>query len=340
LAARGARGTTSHSLRFDDSVFQSRLTENLREFQKLQISVVARLTELGLTEPVRGTALPDLSLFALFRKAKSAAELGELINKEQRRAMIYGDLAERIFSYCRLADGFSPNLLNPVRESLTVDHAPFGIVSLDFLGLGAENLRATAKALVGATSLRRAIDRARTAEREVTRRFNARKNAVARVASEYFDGQITVRFSGDDGILIPGREMYLSDQLQLLKALSRILPKPFFRMVTVSPDDSRKGLSSELISQAEAIEKTLRPSIKAHFGTEVSNKVHIGVFNTEINGHKKVFLILRLNMKFNDEQTRRLYALFHKAVKITEKNLRAKGEEVTFLVGDIFATGR
>src|SRR5690606_26032194 len=117
--------------------------------------------------------------------------------------------------------------------TLTLHEAPYGALSLDFIGLGGENLKATAEALAQAQDLTAALELTRLSERAVTQSFIQRKQQVTEIVKEYFAHRVSIKFSGDDGIIIPHREFWLRDQLALLRQLSALSPEPYFRMSTL-----------------------------------------------------------------------------------------------------------
>jgi|GEM_PF-5600173 len=326
LAARGARGGSSASLRFEDAAFQSRMQWKLLQFKDLHQKLA------------QGKFPLSLDAFVQCRKNKTPQKLKTALKEEFPQAQITSKTAKDFLTYCEWADEFSPSLLTPKREVLTIDEAPYGVMSLDFIGLGAENLKATAEALLRSGDISQAMVETREGEQAVTKSFLERKKMVSQVVESHFGGEVSLRFSGDDGIIVPERAFELRDQIQLLEKLSGLLPYSFFRMSTISASSSQKGLSPQLISQAESIEKALRPLLRRALGAEASRKIHVNVFNTSEEDVNKVYLILHIPFEANRGQVQLMYALFNKALKYVEREIRQKGQPTVFEAGDIFST--
>lgn len=339
LAARGARLKPSHSLRFDNSQFQVEMATHLSAFKSLHQKLIEQLRDSDMIEHSSANG-PSLSLdvFVHCRKSKDAPTLLNTLLEEYPSTQIGSQTAKRILNYCSLADEFSPSLLTAKREIIAVDQAPYGVMALDFIGLGAENLKATADALVQSRDVTEALEKGRLGEKVVTNSFLHRKRLVKTVIENYFNGQVSVRFSGDDGIIIPQKEFVLGDQLNILNQLSRLYENPFFRMSTIKSNEGQSDTSSQLISQAESIEKSLRPLLRKELGPDVSKKIHVNVFNTEKNGINKAFLLLQINTALSKSQVEVLYSIFRKSVKSVERELQEQGQDIVYEVGDIFST--
>lgn len=339
FAARGARLSSSHTMRFNDPQFQTEMLQKLNAFKNLHYKLLDIVRETNMVEDSSSIGLEfSLDLFVHCRKAGDAPTLLNYLLEEFPTAQIGTQTAKNFLTYCSLADEFSPSLLTAKREVLTIDQAPHGVMALDFVGLGAENLKATKRALIQAKDLSDALNKSRLEEKVVTKSFIERKYMVQSVIHNYFEGQVNIKFSGDDGVIIPHRDFSLGDQLSLLDRLSRLLDYPFFRMSAIKSDGSQSESSSQLISQAESIEKSLRPLLRRELGPEISKKIHVNIFNTEKNGIKKAFLLLQINTSLNKTQVEVLYNVFRRAVKSVERELQDQGENIFFEVGEIFST--
>ncbi len=325
MAARAARRTQSRIMRFSDSNFQAQMSQNLMRIKLLHSQISQKM---------------DLSLdvYIHCRKTKEPRQLLQSLREEFPQADLDLSLAEQLVTFCAVVDEFSPSLLTAGREILTLEHAPYGVMALDFIGLGAENLKATAETLLIANNLNEALYLTRLGERDVTEKFIARKSKVKEVVSDHFDKKVSIRFSGDDAIILPEREVSLQDQLFLLKKLSSIMPYPFFRMSTIYSTSRQVDASVKMISQAEAIEKTLRPLIRKNLGSIIAKGIHINVFNTKVGDDQKVFLVLKVSVKLSLSQIQTLYSIFEQAVSVIEDEINSQGSsDVTISTGDIFS---
>ncbi len=337
LAARDARdngGSSNLSLFWDPRV-SSRLEAKLTEFKTLHKRLLERLTGTALVVPERGQIGLHLDIFAASRKATKInllTTLRQLFPHEK----LDQSAAEMILKYTQLADEFSPSVLVAKRELLSIHDAPFGAMSLDFIGLGAENLRATVKALVHAKDLASAVRLTRINERKVTKAFEKRKELVRAVFTDYFFGQVNVRFSGDDGVIIPGRAIEFREQLYLLQKLSFIMPRPYFRMAVIDAEGAAFVDSSQLITHGESVEKTMRPILSATLGNENLSELSIDTFMPDTGHFRKVYLALGAKKKLTWTQRKIIRDAFEKAVKTVEAQVRAQGLAIEYEATEAF----
>jgi hypothetical protein len=320
---------------FWDASFENLLENKRQEIQDLEKHLRESFKNTPLLDP--STSSFTLEVFTHGRKAPSPEKLKELLDFEFPEHPIALPEIESLYRYLRLVDDFSPPLLIAKREILSLQEAPYGAISLDFIGLGAENLRGTARALSGARHLHEVFQRAREEEREVTRLFQQRKLWVRETVESYFQGAVNLRFSGDDGVIVPRRPFEMRDQLLLVQRLSRLMPRPYFRMSFINAQGASSAYSSQLITHAEGIEKILRLLLQRSLGREAIQKIHIGVFNPDVSDQRTVFLVLGLDLPLSQEQKHHIRADFHKAVKMVEEDLRAKGGEIQYEDGEVFA---
>jgi len=338
LAARHAREHVEAKgfSYFWDSAVQTSFAKKLSEVQAMHVQIIAQLRHSPLVEVNREDPALKLDVFAAARKS-SKQEFLAVLRQLFPSAILSQDTAELILRYTQLGDEFSPSVLVAKRELLTVHNAPFGAMSIDFIGLGAENLRGTLSALVSARDLNDAVFRTRQKEREVTRLFDQRKAMVEKTIRDHFAGQVRLRFSGDDGIIVPERELTLRDQLFLIQKLSRLLPQPFFRMAVISADGAADADSSQLMTHGESIEKVLRQMILRDLGAARANQISLQVFIPDTGARRKVFLIMGAKGLLNETEKKTLRNAFPGAVKMVQEQVRAQGHDIEYDGIEIFA---
>lgn len=281
------------------------------------------------------TSIP-LEVYTAARKAANAQGMVEVLKLLYPAQAFTVNQAQKILDFAALADEFSPSMLVAKREILTINDAPFGALSIDFIGLGAENLQATANAVLEASSVDQAIQLARKYERDVTLSFVARKQEIVRVVEEFFAGRVSIRFSGDDGVIIPEVEFMLREQIYLLRRLSQLFAKPFMRMAAINGNSISDA--GELITHAESIEKKLRAKFNDQLGVAVSNDIQMQVFIPEADPRgRNAYLILNLKRILNKEQKEIIRNSFHAAVKTLEEELRMSGAATTYSAADVYA---
>jgi hypothetical protein len=338
LAARDARdhGNSGGVSYYWDPKVSARFTEKLQRAKSLNAQILERLKGTALLARDRDGLGPALEVFTAARKATPADFLPTL-EQIYPGAGLDQNIALMLLEYATLADEFSPSILVAKRELLTIEEAPYGAFSLDFIGLGAENLRSTARALVKAKDLNDAARLTRAFEREVTRAFNARKEMVRAAVDEYFAGQVSMRFSGDDGIIIPQREIALRDQLGLIQKLSLLMPKPYFRMTMINAEGAAHADSSQLITHAESMEKVLRQVLLRDLGPERLGELSLGVFIAGTSNERKVFLMMGVKKTLDESEKKKIRYAFPGAVKIVEDQIRAQGLPIEYEPVEIFA---
>jgi hypothetical protein len=331
LAGRDARdnsGNSNFSLFWDPRV-SARLEAKLSTFKNLHQLLIDQLSRTALLVSERGQLGLHLDIFASSRKAKKSDFLATLRQLFPNEKLDQG-VADLILKYTQIADEFSPSVLVAKRELLSIHEAPFGAISIDFIGLGAENLRATAQALIQAEDLATAVRLTRTYEREVTAAFEKRKDLVRAAFADYFSGQVNVRFSGDDGVIIPGRAIEFREQLYLVQKLSLIMPRPYFRMAVIDAEGAAYVDSSQLITHGESVEKNMRQILGETLGSESLSDLSIDTFMPDTGKFRKVYLVLGAKKKLTWPQRKIIRAAFERAVETLENQVRAQGLAIEY----------
>lgn len=333
LAARVARTFAQNQIAyFDEPQVQELLRQKLTRVKSQHMELLKRLRHLRL---INGGQL-KLEVFAEARKTKHPETLAAALRQISGFAIDL-ETAQLLVDYIENVDTFSPNMLIAKRELLTIHEAPYGAISLDFIGLGAENLQATAKALVAASDVGDAVRRTREEEDVVTARFNTRKAWVEKAAREFFAGRVSVRFSGDDGVIIPGEEFPLRRQMEFIQVLAALSPKPFFRMAIIGADGATSPVSSELLTHSESVEKTMRQMLLNQLGPSLSSELHFGVMTPDHGEERKIFLLIGSKRKLSYSEAERVKEIFVVAVKSVEADVRAIGSRVTYEPFDVFS---
>lgn len=317
LAARAARSAplSKGVLDFKNLAQQEKWARDIR-WAKMIYGRLQRKAKL----PIWDKRHLRLEVFVAARKADTLEEFQVLLREQFLDMSLKISEVKALRDMIQIADNFSPSLLVAEHETLSIEDAPFGAISLDFIGLGAENLKATLESLVQAQDTEEALRLARVNEREVTRKFEQKKAAVRKLLEKEFQEEVTVRFSGDDGIAIPQVAMSLQDQLFLLRHLGELMPEPYFRM-TVIQKPKNSEVASELITHAEAIEKILRARLTRFLGPEFANSLRFNVFVTDSSLVNKVFLLVSLNRRLTEEERDVLRATFETATEIVSADV-------------------
>ena len=178
-------------------------------------------------------------------------------------------------------DAFSPPLYAPHRTPIPTDHAPQGIVSVDFTGLGTDNAFETMQALakiksegVEASALvDQAFKEARAAQDVVSKRVVLGQKAFDDAARRV-GGNGATYFSGDDGMFFPTQAFSQEQRRTLVSQLAVSNPGQF-RLTFVEThfpngEPIPAKLSSQMVVKAENLEKSMR---KAFVGSGSSQLI-------------------------------------------------------------------
>lgn len=335
LAARGARKKKSRTQLFSDPDFQQHMLFQLAQVQDLHQELLDLFANTSLVESGRF----KLPVYTWARKSSSAQKLLSELRIEYGAAQLNLQAAEKIKRLTDLANEFSPAVYIAKRETLTLHEAPYGVLSIDFLGLGAENLKATTESLLNVETLSQALLSTRASEQAVTQSFIDRKQAVTNVVNEYFNHRVKIKFSGDDGIIVPLREFWLRDQLFLIRELSKLSEEPFFRMTNLHQKAAQSEDHAQLISAAESMEKMLRPLIRQNMGSEMSRQLSlsVNVFMGDLEHEREVRLVITSGIDLKRVEKQTLVRLFQETVGSFQSSQKAHGEVLTYLAIEAYA---
>ncbi len=315
-AARSAKALNKMALNLFDPTELARL-------EKDRIELLVLFDQLSSNHWHDYLFNADKSSFSLltieiYRKNKSLKKFVAAV-KDQFGYEISEFSAQKIIAFLTRIDIFSPSLVVTERTSVAIEVAQYGAFSLDFIGLGAKNLLATVNAVLKSHSTADLFLNVRSNELEVTRQFNADKQIVLTIVQNFFNftGDLNelIRFSGDEGIILPNRQIELEDLILLQKKLLDHFGISQLR-VTFMKADSRGRIDTELVSLAESIEKALRKNLVAKLEPALLNatQFNIWILDPTINGTRYVVLTLYSRVSHSINQRAALRSAFNNAV--------------------------
>ncbi len=198
--------------------------------------------------------VPKPEVLDLTRKFSDPEELARFVRDSYQVSEFSAKEAAQLMSYASEVDRFSPSLLIAKREVLSLDNAIHGGTSMDVPGLGGENLHATARGLVGTTSLRAAQSAARAGEERVTQEFRQKLAKIREVAGP------GTRCSGDDCVQVASRAMSLDEKA---KIVSRMADTPEIKKLRIAffGENVPAHARMQIASHGELIEKNLRKEL-------------------------------------------------------------------------------
>lgn len=333
LAARVARDLPGpvRIAHFWDPAVRDVLNRKLTEFKKLHKDLLKDLKDSKLLVREDDWMSLHLDVFTAARKAKSVDQLKGSLGEYFPSFVMTDDIALKINRYARLADDFSPSMLVAKRESIAIHDAPYGAISLDFIGLGARNLKATAKALALGETLSQVVDLSREYEREVTREFEKQK-AMVRAAIQNYLGDVVINFSGDDGVVILNRDLTIDELQELMNRLSALQDLPYFRMVHID-GESTKQMPGVLITHAENMEKEIREMLKQKGAVSLSQKITIQILISE----SQAFLLLSSSVELVEAERNILKRMFPRAVDKIVRDIHRGGGKASYEPMDLYA---
>lgn len=277
LAARNIRNTPDSkktaNFRAEAEKIKTRVTEinylgKLFNYQRLvDAKIIERLPN--------GNTIPSKDVVEIIRKERLAGHKDKiaLYNAIQNRIrQNYGStvdptMAKNLVQYFEKVDSLSPPVYASSRVAINLAQAKHGIVSVDFAGLGSENIYQQMKAISSATKNQRIEQTITDIEKsvdKVTVRMNKAKKEFNDIVKSVDTNPTSTRFSGDDGIYMPKSvELTRTQKQQIVKKLSQSSDPSQFRLTFVD-NQYQNGKSipqverSRQIVKAESIEKKMR----------------------------------------------------------------------------------
>ncbi len=297
--AKGQNGLSSNLLK----------PENLARLETDRVSVVKDYLELKNNKfidylfgdrPEEGMALKAVEIYRKNRTPESFAYA--VMENFGYELSIYR--ASKVVSFFEKVDLFSPSLMIAERTSVTVGEVQYGAFSLDFVGLGAKNLLATIEGVVSSTSVDDLIVKVRDNEQAVTKEFDHQKENIERIAREYFSEEsVIIKFSGDEGVIVPPRVIEISDVMALQKLFLDFFGISQLRMTYVRSDQNQR-LETDIVSFAESIEKGLKKKLTPLIAPDILGQVQFNIWvnGVSLTGVRTVELMLYSTVPHSENQ--------------------------------------
>lgn len=287
MAARGARSLTGDKasktsiLKYQEHV--ESMSKDVHEIESLRskITVNNELISAGILDKLEsGQLIPSKEIIGILRKYKpsdfKSDELYFKAIKSKVKTVFGKDISEQSISdltnYQRKVDSISPPLFARERTEINLEKAQEGIVSVDFTGVGVDNLYQQMKGLSAvnyqetskAKMLKEAFTKLQGHVDQVTDDMNKAKRYFTESVQGIEGTHAKPLFSGDDGIHMPETTAWNADRkVGLVQNLSKAEDPSKYRVTFVKSkytDGSiiPKEERSKLIVRAETVEKKLR----------------------------------------------------------------------------------
>jgi hypothetical protein len=303
---------------------------------KLQSALAASLKEAQLTARVLAKELSpgggpmDSGYFDLVRKYKDNVELETAIKDHFGFTSVPEGVGARLRTYVSKVDEFSPGLYIPERRLASFTDAQHGGISVDFVGMGAKNLDATARALLGAKNLDEALSNARAAERVVTRQFDFQRSRVMDTMGQTGGRAVKVEAicSGDDCVGIPSAPLSDTDKSRFVRNLATQGSPSSYRVAFVNNkvlDAESRGL---LVTHGESLEKIMRQNLSGRLEPQRIEGILIGADmqgGRPGEGNIRVLIGRTPALKISNEERRILDQTLRRSIEQLNSDLRTLG---------------
>ncbi|ODS51049.1 MAG: hypothetical protein ABS42_00500 [Bdellovibrio sp. SCN 50-8] len=306
--ARGQKGK-NRLQKCDDIGVITKREKELRQTNQLRAGLEEQFGHTPFMLGPPGQKNLKLEVYGFIRKSDSP---GELAGKIKRRFGIddfSAKDASALIDYYKKVDSFSPPLYVTERKIVNLDSAASGGFSADFIGLGAANIEATAKAIQKARNIDDAVIGAKQGEKAVTTRFQAQKDSFLKL----FGGSDT----GDDIARSFDTPKSFKDKEAMMTTLASNRQIGPVRVAFI-PDGVAQGERSIMSSHGELIADYVRERVYRHFPQKRADQISFGVdmrTKTLNEGSVKAMPTVDPKSPFTEAEQRELKAIIRLAVK-------------------------
>jgi len=340
MAAREARSAdplVSRAISFSERAVPLVKKIEFIESKRLSIEKAADLLQVDLLMKLdNGKKIPSKEMISLFRKYKvsdfKSEEAYLKAMKEKIKKLKGVDVSDSslklLGDYQKEIDSLSPPLFSRERVQIDLAKAHEGIVSVDFTGVGVDNLFMQMKALASmpkvnvkdVSQLNNAFELIQKHVDLVTEEMNKAKRTFSNTVEKMKPQSSKPLFSGDDGIFMPDSAWNPSEKNVFLKSLSSINPDNNSKYrITFVPTKFSNGstiphnLRSSLIVRAETAEKGLRDQLVGvgKLSLDKSKKLITAVDYSPNSSGGGEFRVIASGVKLTKEEK----AILEKAVK-------------------------
>ncbi|QLY26629.1 hypothetical protein [Bdellovibrio sp. KM01] len=327
IAARYARKTEPGELvSYSDSKLKSDLNAKVQAVEQDRVSLQQQLRQTKLVEG--DTFKPEV--FDIVRKNMGdSATIKSALSNRYKLATLSDKTVEDLQRYVKTSDEFSPGLMIAKRENANLNDAAQGGFTMDFVGLGASNMKGTADALAKSKDLDTALSEARKAEKAVTHDVNTQKQFFTKVVTESVEpGKIKSVCSGDDCVAIATKPL---NEQEKVKVLSRVADSKYaskMRFAFVNDGVKSAETRSSLSTHGESIEKLLRKNLGSVMDPNKLEGVTFGIdmrTDTLNQGSVKLLMGQSPDLYLTKLEQKRIKEVFQQSVAEFNKTAYKKG---------------
>jgi hypothetical protein len=291
MAARAARNQRKNTTLFEGSLslYKDQINDLFHEVNDIE-QVRQKLAKNSslidsdvLEKTISGKVIPSKQMINILRKTKPAEfQSEEYLSKVKSKILekfgtkVDDETIIDFTNYFKKVDGISPPVFLEERVVIDLNQAKENIISVDFSGIGVENIYQQMKELseqkiakeAPEKSLNFSFKKMQDGMNIVTGNMNNSKQlfreAISNVEGKQKGNPL---FSGDDGIYMPAhKDWHLKDKLKFIKTFSNSSDPSKYRITFVSSRYSNGKIipaeeRSKRVVRAETIEKNIRLKI-------------------------------------------------------------------------------
>lgn len=323
-SADEANMAARYSRQLDKNEVQSFRKDGLKTTMQQKITSLEKQRQELRTE-VSGTGLLDgktfdQDVFDIVRKGKGdTAQVKQALKNRYALSDISSGTVQKLQSYVNATDEFSPGIYIPKREIAHLNAADQGGLSVDIIGLGSANLKGTAEALAASSSVNKALETTRAAEKAVTKKFNDQKKQFEDVLTRAVpSGKLKSLCSGDDCVAVAVKPLNQTEKQDILKGLANTDYSGSYRLAFI-PDGVRNvSARNALANHGESVEKILRQSLGSEMEPRKLKGLTFGVDMRTQNlneGSVKLLMGEAKGVNLTANERRRIQEAFKEAIQ-------------------------
>ncbi len=334
FATRYSRKVETNQLQnFADPEVSSLLKASFQQAEKLRTQISDAVSPQSSL--MKGKTL-DADAFNIVRKNSGNPEViqSALIQRYGLKDISLKTVKD-IESYAAKVDEFSPDLYIVKREVATLHEAPKGGISADMVGMGAQNLRSTADALVQAKNADEAIVQARAMERKVTEGFNEQKDGFQKVVADAVGAdRMKTICSGDDCVSIANSALNSEDKSKILQGLADQGYSSKFRLSFIPEGIPEASARTSLATHGETIEKMIQKNLSQEMEPGRMKGLIFGVDmqTTKLNeGPVKLLIGTSKDVNLTAAERVKIQESFQKSIEQMNQELQSQGVKAQYL---------
>ncbi|MCS6837994.1 MAG: hypothetical protein NZ480_04020 [Bdellovibrionaceae bacterium] len=326
---------------YQDGEIQNQITQNLNQVKQINEWITNDPRFKNVLDSNQTIPVPSTEFFDVLRKEKFPNQLIHVI-QDQYSITITESEANKLLDYLKSIEKFSLSPWIAKRDIPSVTSATHGALSIDFRGIGGENIKQTAVALVTASKIDQAILQARQAEKMVTHQFRKKMYEREKIIRSYLEHKkhlhdLDIKCSGDDCVVIFPQAITPKDQRELVQRLSKTTEPDRIRIAFVSDRVEQPEMRSQMANHGEAIEKEMRKLLKNDFNDNTLSKITIGIaMRGKRSGEGAVNLIIgNSQVRLTPSQIQKIQQKFEQAVQQINQNLLSQGKHGYYVPLDL-----